>query len=377
MWGTKRNNTVICHISTVHPAYDDRIFYKQCIGLVEEDFEVHLVAHTHKDECRRGVNIHAVPSYSSRIKRIVFGGSKAFFLAVKIKADVYQLHDPELIIWGFVLKILGKKVIFDFHELVKFQIESKNYFKSSFLKKIVLQFYLVLEKVAVKRFDAFLLAEDGYVQYFEKNYQKYFSKIFVVRNYPMVDFIQRFDKPVKKNHTSIIYVGGLSEHRGIKETIRALEILNMPIKFIILGKWETKAYYEECERLKGWKFVDYRGFKLLDDLYSDISESDIGISLLYPIKNYTISLPVKIFEYMALGKPVLMSDFPLWERTFNDIGYFADPLDPFAIAKKLKVILNQPDVALKKGKKGRDMILKRYNWSNEMKEYLAAINYAI
>ena len=377
MSGLKRNKTVICHISTVHPAYDDRIFYKQCVGLAEKGFKVHLIAHNNFDEQKNGVFIHAIPFYSSRIRRFILGGAEALFKALKIKADIYQLHDPELIPWGLLLKVFGKKVIFDFHELVASQIDSKEYFKSSFSKKTVLWFYLMTEKIAVKWFDVFLLAEDGYKQYFKKKYSKHISKEFVIRNYPMVDFIQRFDKPVKKNHTSIIYVGGLSLHRGIKETIKALEILELPVRFIILGKWETEEYFEECKKLPGWKYVDYRGFKLLDDLYNDINEADIGIALLHPIRNYTISLPVKIFEYMALGKPVLMSDFPLWKKTFNDIGYFADPLNTFDIADKLNAILNNPEEASKKGKTGKEMVVKKFNWHNEMQEYLAAINYAI
>lgn len=376
MSGTK-NKTVICHITTIHPAYDDRIFYKQCVSLVKKGFEVHLVARNNKDECKKGVIIHGISHYSSRIKRFILGSMNAFFLSLKIKADVYQFHDPELILLGLVLKLLGKKVIFDFHELVVFQIESKYYVKSNFIKKIALKVYLINEKLAVKYFDAILLAEDGYVQYFEKKYQKYITRFFVVRNYSMVDFIRGFDKPVKRNHSNIIYVGGLSVHRGIKETIQALEILNLPIRFIILGNWETESYFEECKRLEGWKYVDYRGFKLLDELYKDMNEADIGVALLHPIRNYTISLPVKIFEYMSLGKPVLMSDFPLWKKTFNDIGYFADPLDPYAIAEELKVILSTPEEAMKKGKKGMEIVAKKYNWENEMKNYLAAIQYAI
>ena len=56
--------------------------------------------------------------------------------------------------------------------------------------------------------------------------------------------------------------------------------------------------------------------------------ADIGLSLLYPVKNYLTSLPIKAFEYMACSLPVIMSDFDYWKEIFKDCALFTDPQSP-------------------------------------------------
>jgi hypothetical protein len=76
----------ICHISTVHPLFDNRIFYKECLSLAEQHYEVHLVIPHDKDETISGVRVHPVPTYKNRLSRIILGNHHAFYRALSTKS---------------------------------------------------------------------------------------------------------------------------------------------------------------------------------------------------------------------------------------------------------------------------------------------------
>ena len=108
----------VCHVTSVHPRYDVRIFLKECVSLAKAGYEVTLLcADNLPAEIRDGVTIKSVDYFpSGRIKRIL-GAKKAMLKgALEIDADIYHLHDPELLPVALSLKNRGKIVIFDSHE---------------------------------------------------------------------------------------------------------------------------------------------------------------------------------------------------------------------------------------------------------------------
>jgi glycosyltransferase involved in cell wall biosynthesis len=101
-----------------------------------------------------------------------------------------------------------------------------------------------------------------------------------------------------------------------------------------------------------------------------MKSAEIGISILYPVKNYLTSLPVKTYEYMACSLPVIMSDFPYWKEIFGDFALFANPNNPEDIAQQILFLLEHKDRATELGKKGREFAETRYNWETESKKLL-------
>ena len=88
----------VCHVTSVHPSKDVRIFYKECVSLAKE-YEVFLIAPNVKDEYTECIHIVGVPLPQSRIRRI-FSLNRVFKKAMDVNAEVYHLHDPELMILG-------------------------------------------------------------------------------------------------------------------------------------------------------------------------------------------------------------------------------------------------------------------------------------
>ena len=98
----------VVHITSVHPPFDRRIFHKQAVSLSKANHKVHLVvaSNQHQSGLVNDVHIHIVKKTENRITRIFINGFRVFAKALSIRAKVYHFHDPELIPWFLILKVI-------------------------------------------------------------------------------------------------------------------------------------------------------------------------------------------------------------------------------------------------------------------------------
>lgn len=365
------SNIKVCILTSAHSPFDDRIFHKEAKTLAHAGYNVSLIAQHDKEEIVDGVEIIPLSRPSNRFERMTKVVWKLFRLALNKKADIYHFHEPELIPMAFILKMLGKKVVYDVHELVFYSFENKTWLKSKILKKSCQYGYLLAEKIAMKVFDNLILAEDDYENYYKKTNRK-FSNYTIVRNFPVLPLIDSIPAPTPAGTEKpvIIYTGGISEIRGIGEIIQAMEIIGDKAELWLLGKWTSEEFRIHCQSLEGWKHTKYLGFFPLNEVYEHMKKAAIGASILYPIKNYLTSLPVKAYEYMACSLPMVMSDFPCWQQTFGECALFADPCSPEDIADRIMYLLDNPDTAKQLAGRGRQLIVDQYNWENESEKLL-------
>lgn len=106
----------ICIITTVHSPFDVRIFHKEAKSLVKFGYDVPLIAQNNRNEVVDRIKIIALPKPKNRSMRILGLTWRVFYLALHQHTDVYHFHDPEIIILGIILKILGKKIVYNVHE---------------------------------------------------------------------------------------------------------------------------------------------------------------------------------------------------------------------------------------------------------------------
>ena len=361
----------VSHLSSVHPFFDTRILLKQCKSLEQAGFKVTLTARK-EDGLREtidGVDVIPFPIYRNRLKRILLSPFKMVGMARKQKADIYHFHDPELLPVGVMLKLLGKKVIYDVHEDYSKQLLYKPWLKSRVLKRIMAGSFRLFEKVSILFIDRIVAATPDIATRFPAR------KTVTVRNVPMLNLIRERapferDEEMKKTGAVIIYAGSLAGVRGTKEIIEAMAMLEKPAQLWLLGKWESNAFAESCAKLDGWKHVKYLGFTTPAEVYGYMKAADIGLSVLYPIKNYLTSLPVKAFEYMACGVPMIMSDFPFWQEIFGDCAMFTDPREAEKIAAQINILLNDKELAGGMSRKGEALVIKHYSWEEEKKNLI-------
>ncbi|MDN3514720.1 MAG: glycosyltransferase [Candidatus Brocadia sp.] len=367
---TAINDIKVCILSSVHNALDTRIFYKEAKTLAGAGYNVTLIAQYEKVEYVDGIKIIPLKKHKSRFQRITVGIYTLFVLAIKEGADIYHLHDPELVFTGLALKLMGKKVVYDIHELVYFQIEDKYWLKNKVVKFLCKKTYLVLEKVSFKFFDKLILAEDGYEDYYKqvRNWRRYN----IVRNVPIISFIDSVNPAVgyARQKPIIIYAGVLSELRGTKDLIKSMEFIKGNAELWLLGRWEAESFKKKCESLEGWEHTKYLGVVSLHNVYRYMKGASIGVATLYPVKNYLTSLPVKTFEYMTCKLPMVISNFPYWEEIFKKCALFVNPEDPEDIADKLNYLLGNRHLMKELGENGRRLIENKYSWEMEITKLL-------
>ena len=359
----------VCILTTVHESFDIRIFHKQAKTLVDAGYVVTLIAQHARDEVVDGVKIKALPKPKNRIGRIFRCTLTAFFYALCQKGDVYHIHDPELLPVGFLLKIFtGAKVIYDVHEDVPKQILTKYWIPKSFRPLLSLGFN-GFEKLIARAMDAVVVATEGIAKRFLG------LNPIVVHNYPNLEMLPySYRMPGQQKEKVLIYSGGISFLRGAFEMIKALELLNATwkVRLDLIGRFEPRELEKKLQALKGFRCVRFLGFLKPEDVYNYLRSSDIGLACLHPEPRFMVGLPIKLFEYMAAGLPVIVSNFPLCHQIVegNSCGLCVDPLKPQEIARAIEYLLAHPAEAYRMGQNGRRAVEEKYNWKNEAKKLI-------
>lgn len=140
----------------------------------------------------------------------------------------------------------------------------------------------------------------------------------------------------------------------------------------LAGNFASSDLQAKSMQLNGWGKVNYEGFVDREEIKNLLGESIAGLVILRPTINYKDSLPIKMFEYMAAGIPVIASNFPLWEEIIeeNECGICVDPLDVSEISKAMNYIINNPERAEEMAQNGRKAVETEYNWEAESEKLL-------
>jgi len=361
----------ISHLTSVHPRIDTRIFHKMCSSLAANGFTVSLVvADGLGDNERNNVHIYDVGKFRGRFNRICSAPQRVFKKAISLDADLYQLHDPELIPIGLKLKKLGKIVIFDAHEDLPKQMLTKPYLNRPtrwFLSRL-LAFY---ESRISGKFDAIVTATPA----IRDKYFQFNTNVVDINNFPLLGELASFTAWRDKK-SQICYIGGISAIRGAREIIRAMEHVKSSARLQLAGRFTAPEFEGEVKSYPGWTRVDAHGFVNRDEVRKILEESVAGIVSFHPVPNHLDAQPNKMFEYMSAGIPVIASHFPLWKEIIlgNQCGICVDPLQPKEIAAAIDFLVSNPDEAESMGTKGRAAVEERYTWSTEGKKMINLYN---
>jgi len=363
-----RKKTTITHLTSAHDRYDTRIFVKMCTSSANQGFKISLIVADGKgDSVKNEISIFDVAQKKrrSRLSRMIITTTKIFKKAKELNTDIYHIHDPELIQVGLKLKRAGKKVIFDAHEDLEKQILHKPYL-NKIIAPILSRFIKLYMLWAMPQFDAVITA----TPYIQDKFFKINQNTININNFPLIqEFPPGQDWSLKKNE--VAYVGGITETRGISEILEAL-CLTPGTRLNLAGNFSEKVFEKKIKNSTGWRNVNELGFLDRTQVSGVLKNSKIGLVTLHPTANYIDALPVKMFEYMAAGIPVIASHFPLWSDIVetHHCGICVDPLKPKSIAKAIHYLMTNQKEAEAMGKRGRQMVKEQYNWSIEEKKLL-------
>lgn len=352
----------VSHVSIRHTPFDTRIFHKECKTLSKNGFDVSFIVPHTSNEKVDNVQILSLKKSGSKFYKVFKNIPSVLSNCLKINSDIYHFHDPELIPIGLILKIKRKKVIYDAHE-----DHPKDVFEKLWpmpLKIIAFVYFSILERLATIFFDNIVAATPHIASKYPA------KKTILLRNFPILKLIDKSKKvEVKSNNLIIIYQGGITKLRGVKQVIESLDKVTEKVELLLFGKWEA-GFEEECKKLKGWKNTKYLGVVNQEKLYGYGKSADIGIINYLSSPNNDDSLPNKPFEYIACSLPIIMSNFPHWMDMFKDCALFSNPEDSVSIADNIQILAKDKKLRKEMGEKGRALVEKEYNWEKESKKLI-------
>ncbi|UCF04473.1 MAG: glycosyltransferase family 4 protein [bacterium] len=179
-----------------------------------------------------------------------------------------------------------------------------------------------------------------------------------------------------RDHFVISYIGGFAPHRGLDVTVQALPLLRerIPgIRLVLVGD-RNEGYRRYLAQLASGlhctDVLEMTGWQPFEKIWSYIEASDVCLVPHARNPHTDTTIPHKIFQYMMVGKPVVVSDCPPLRRVIDDSGgglhfRYDDPRD---LADKILSIHESENLRTRISQAGRAAFLDRYHWDHTSRE---------
>jgi len=357
----------VCIVRQGHYPFDIRV-RKEALALAEKGYQVDIICLKQEFEKRKeinnGVNIYRIPIKHQRegISRYIYEYTSFFFLAsIKLcslyfrnRYDFIQVNTlPDFLVFVTIVpKLLGAKISLDLHE------PTPELFGTLFghNRKLLIRFVRFFEKISIMYANhAITVSEQMKTNYVKRQYSA--SKIDVVLNVPNLEFnFDSYKNDLRRNDNKFLIVihGAMLKRCGQDVAIRAIDIAKEEIPNIQLNILGYGEYESELKRLVSElrleDYVHFCGFIPFFDMIKMVAKSDIGI---VPMKKNAYSDLVhtnKMFEFIAMKKPVIISRTKAVEDFFGSddscLKYFESG-DDIELARSIIKLYNSPETRKK------------------------------
>ena len=296
----------------------------------------------------------------------------SLFVYAKERFDVVHLHNPPdtLFIIALFYKFLGKKIVFDHHDLSPELYLSRYYIKPD-EGGTVYRTLLLLEKFNLKLADVIIATNESYRDNDIQRGKLNVRKVFVVRNGPDLNRMKLMppdERTVRMGKKILVYIGVMGPQDGVDYLLRSIHCLVYDLDrndfyCILIGKGDSlddlKALAVE---LKITDYIWFTGFIPEEDLLRYLSTADICVDPdpSSPLNN--VSTWIKIMEYMALEKPIVTFDLKETRYSAQDAALYVRPNDELGFAQAIVDLMDNPELRKKMGKLGRMRIEQELQW---------------
>ncbi len=361
----------VCHFSSVHSIIDTRVFYRECVSMAVY-FDVTLIAIGNFTGLKNGVQIIGIPKPKNRLQRAFGTIFKVFALAIKQNADVYHIHDAEMLPFGLILSFLGKNVIYDIHENTKQDILLKPWIPAK-RKQNIAELYDKLLKFS-SNFIHYIpvVANDSFLPIFHVKKNQYT----VIQNYADSQQMAKYkimERSISPgNH--IFYIGMIKDmYYDINPLIDALYLL----------KQQGKSYYLHCVGYFGARTdhsfesnpnfeaiktqIHFYGYLDMDTAYKISMQCKIGICLKNQPVEMLVSHERKFFEYLAIALPSIFCNSRIYTEITDkhQVGIPVDLTNAKQIATAIEKLFTDSEFYQNCIDACQQATNQTYNWENE------------
>lgn len=369
-------------VTSGHPYYDERIFYKFARSLNKNGYEVSIICSTVESEIDLVKdNIHIKGFNGSNLKKSQKVSKFADYLK-NIKPDVIICCEPLPILAAGKIRRSNKKVkiIYDVTEWYPHQNMLKNL---SGINWVFSYFYLFI-------FNIFCASKSDHLIFGEKKkavpykiFLPFKTKSFI-NYYPSLDFARNYLPHFDPSSFTVAYVGIINKQRGIFTFLNVMQkvqaqLPGLKIKGKIIGNFEDEDIemliheHVENRQITGITFTGRIP-------YTELSNQLYDVSLCLDLRErnffYNNSFPIKIFEFMACGKPVVYSNIKSLSKfsDINKIGYLVDPSNIDKICSTVINYINDQQLLRQHSKEARLLFENKYNWEKIESELLLIVS---
>jgi glycosyltransferase involved in cell wall biosynthesis len=292
------------------------------------------------------------------------------YVALRHGFDVIHAHNPPdtLFLVAVPFKLLGKKFVFDHHDLAPELYQSRYGARG----QLVLWGLQWAEKLSLNLADVTIATNESYKAIQIKRGGVRENRSFVVRNGPNSDrmtVVPPSDRLRKMGKSILCYIGCLNPQDGLDYLLRALSHLTFDLQrtdyyCVIMGKGDSLAGLKEMSReLKLDEYVEFTGFIPDADLLANLSAADICLDPDPSSPLNDVSTWIKIMEYMAYGKPIVSFDLKETRYSAQDAAIYVKPNDERQFALALAQLMDDPALRARMGAFGRTRVERELQWS--------------
>jgi glycosyltransferase involved in cell wall biosynthesis len=372
----------ISFLTSGHDPFDDRIFYHMARSLCERNHNV-LIISSKRDlnevadsiniNCFAGDNLTKVDKINSFTERLS-----------PFKPDAIICSEPLTLLAAKRYSKRVSRTIRIIYDITEWYPSKKNLrvYKHSlrwffFLKLLFFNFW------TASLADSFIFGE----WYKSRPYRFIFpGKRFVYTSYyPDLKYIPYCKPDLRKGKLRLCYSGKISREKGFGNFMSVIQKLielkrDIDIEVNVIGWYENISDKEECGNILSHvnRNVTIKIFERqdLENFLELIKETDIFLDLRYDDYENQRCLPIKLFYYAALGRPVIFSDLRAIHKEveIGKFGFLVNPGNHKTIANIILGYLNDEDLYYQHCRNARNLAENNYNWKRIESQFIKFIS---
>ncbi len=371
-------------LSTGHRPNDDRIYYKEILSLLTKYPRIDLIVPVNPGESYdlcAGVVLHSLPRRCGLVGRLltVFMGA---IKVIRLKSDICHFHDLDFVVMVPLIRLFSKaKVIYDSHEVYpESMLISSNIPRA--LRPLAAWTVNLIEKRCARFCSVVITADDPCT----KSFQQHRIAAVSLFNYPRLSLFSGDAQRAKKiaetfsGRKILLYEGTMSRDRGLFHMLDGMQILKEMVPdalLLLVGLNDPGLLAQANEQIRRENLTNY--VRILPwvshtEIADYISCADVGLVPWQPSLKNSKNIPIKIFEYMICGIPLLAANLPsiAYYLGASGAGVMYDSTDSMAFAIEAQRLLIDPVQRVAMAKAGRASVRDRWNWG-EMEKILLSV----
>jgi glycosyltransferase involved in cell wall biosynthesis len=303
----------------------------------------------------------------------------SIYVFVKKGFDVIHAHNPPdtLFLVAFPFKLLGKKFVFDQHDLCPELYRSRYRAAEGFATRLL----RIPEWCSLKLADVTIATNESYKRIQIERANKNPRSIFIVRNGPNGMRMTPVTPSTRLrgiNKCILCYIGSLNPQDGVDYLLRSLRHLFHDLKrsdfhCVIMGTGDSLQDLRDlAESLQLNGCVELTGFVSDEELQANLAAADICVDPDPSSPLNDVSTWIKVMEYMAYAKPIVAFDLKETRFSAGDAAIYVRPNEEAEFATTVAQLMGQPELRNKMGAYGRRRVEEDLQWSKVGRNLLAA-----